>query len=49
MTKKRGITMTVRCRLSTLMGTYRYQIKDVHEKTGLSRATISKLYSIKFG
>jgi len=29
------------------MGTKRYSIKDVHEKTGLSRGTISNLYNDK--
>ena len=28
--------MQVRCRLSTLMGREKYQIQDVHEKTGLN-------------
>lgn len=37
--------MRVRCELSTLMGKYRYSIKDVHEKTGLARGTISNLYN----
>lgn len=36
--------MTVHCNLSTLMGMNRYSIKDVHEKTGLSRNTVSNLY-----
>ena len=39
--------MRVRCRLSTLMGREKYQIQDVHEKTGLSRMTVSKLYNEK--
>lgn len=39
--------MQVRCRLSTLMGREKYQIQDVHEKTDLSRMTISKLYNEK--
>ena len=29
------------------MGARRYSIKDVHEKTGLSRGTISSLYNDK--
>jgi putative transcriptional regulator len=29
------------------MGKNRYKIKDVHEKTGLSRNTISNLYNDK--
>lgn len=37
--------MQVKCNLSTLMGSKRYSIKDVHEKTGLSRGTISNLYN----
>ena len=36
--------MRVRCKLSTLMGKYRYNMGHVHEKTGLSRTTISNLY-----
>lgn len=34
-------------KLSLLMGRERYTIQDVHEKTGLSRATISLLYHDK--
>ena len=36
--------MAIKCKLSTLMGENRYNIGHVHEKTGLSRATISNLY-----
>ena len=36
--------MAIKCRLSTLMGENRYTMQNVHEKTGLSRATISNLY-----
>jgi len=36
--------MAVTCKLSTLMGEYRFSIQDVHEMTGLARNTISKLY-----
>lgn len=32
------------CKLSTLMGQSRYTIQDVHNKTGLSRSTVSQLY-----
>ncbi len=39
--------MIIRSNLSTLMGARRYSIKDVHEKTGLSRGTISSLYNDK--
>ena len=39
--------MAVHCNLSTLMGSKRYSIKDVHEFTGLSRNTISNLYNDK--
>lgn len=39
--------MRVRCNLSTLMGKYRYNIKEVHEKTGLARGTVSNLYNDK--
>ncbi|MCD8214989.1 MAG: helix-turn-helix transcriptional regulator [Clostridiales bacterium] len=39
--------MYVKSCLSTLMGKYRYSIKDVHEKTGLARGTISNLYNDK--
>ena len=37
--------MQLKSNLSTLMGAKRYSIKDVHEKTGLSRGTISSLYN----
>lgn len=37
--------MAVHCTLSTLMGKHRYSIQDVHEKTGLSRNTVSNLYN----
>lgn len=37
--------MSIHCTLSTLMGKYRYSIQDMHEKTGLSRNTISNLYN----
>ena len=39
--------MAVHCKLSMLMGEKRYNIQDVFEKTGLSRATISNLYHDK--
>ena len=39
--------MHLNCNLSTLMGRNRYLIKDVHEKTGLSRNTVSNLYNNK--
>lgn len=39
--------MQVKCNLSTLMGKNRYTIKEVHEKTGLARGTISNLYNDK--
>jgi putative transcriptional regulator len=38
------MTMQLECNLSTLMGKHRYSIKDVHERSGLSRNTISSLY-----
>lgn len=37
--------MAIHCSLSTLMGRNRYTIQDVHQKTGLSRNTISNLYN----
>ena len=37
----------VNSNLSTLMGMKRYTIKDVHEKSGLSRSTVSNLYNDK--
>ena len=37
--------MAVHCNLSTLMGKRRYSIQDVHERTGLSRSTVSNLYN----
>lgn len=39
--------MQLESNLSTLMGKHRYTIQDVHEKTGLSRNTISSLYNDK--
>lgn len=39
--------MGMHCVLSTLMGKERYNIQDVHEKTGLSRTTIAQLYHDK--
>lgn len=36
--------MAIHSKLSTLMGAKRLSIADVHEKTGLSRTTISNLY-----
>ncbi len=36
--------MAMHCQLSTLMGSNRYSIQDVHIKTGLARNTISNLY-----
>ncbi|MED4399820.1 helix-turn-helix transcriptional regulator [Metabacillus fastidiosus] len=37
--------MIVRNNLRVLMAKHKMNIKDVHEKTGLSRTTISKLYN----
>lgn len=39
--------MKLHCRLSTLMGMQRLSIQDVHQKTNLSRTTISNLYNDK--
>ncbi len=39
--------MKLCCKLSTLMGEKRFSIQDVHEKTKLSRTTISNLYNDK--
>lgn len=36
--------MAIRSKLSILMGTKRYNIQDVYEKTGLARSTIANLY-----
>lgn len=36
--------MAIQCKLSTLMGEKRYNIQAVHDKTGIARSTISKLY-----
>ena len=36
--------MAIKSKLSTLMGETRYNMGDVHAKTGLSRTTISNLY-----
>lgn len=35
----------MKCKLSTLMGSKRYTIQDVHQMTGLSRSTVSMLYN----
>lgn len=37
----------LKCKLSILMGEKRLNIQDVHEKTGLSRNTITNLYHEK--
>jgi putative transcriptional regulator len=37
--------MIVRNNLRVLMAKHKMNIQDVHEKTGLSRTTISKLYN----
>ncbi len=37
----------IKCNLSKLMGIHKMSIQDVHEKTGLNRATISNLYHEK--
>lgn len=42
-----GMNMSIHCNLSELMGKFRYTIQEVHEKTGLSRTTISTLYNDK--
>lgn len=39
--------MKLCCRLSTLMGEHRLSIQDVHERTKLSRTTVSNLYNDK--
>lgn len=39
--------MAIHCNLSKLMGISRYKIEDIHNGTGLSRTTISKLYHDK--
>jgi putative transcriptional regulator len=39
--------MAIQSNLSTLMGKFRYNIQDVHERTGLARATVSSLYNDK--
>lgn len=44
---RKEAAMAVRCNLSSLMGSKRYSIQDVHEKTGLSRNTVSNLYNDK--
>lgn len=38
---------SIKCNLSTLMGTKRLKITDMHEKTGMARDTISSLYNEK--
>lgn len=37
----------LQCCLCALMGKHRYNIQDVHERTGLARKTISTLYNDK--
>ncbi len=37
----------IKCNLSKLMGIHKLSIQDVHEKTGLNRATVSNLYHEK--
>lgn len=37
----------IKCNLSKMMGMYKMNIQDVHEKTGLNRNTISNLYHEK--
>mgnify|MGYP001392142553 FL=1 len=37
--------MTVKNNLRVLMAKHKMNIQDVHEKTGMSRTTISKLYN----
>lgn len=39
--------MAISSKLSILMGTKRYNIQDVYEKTGLARSTIANLYHDK--
>ena len=40
-----GQAMKVKNNLRILMAQHKMNIQDVHEKTGLSRTTISKLYN----
>lgn len=37
----------IKCHLSKMLGEKRITIKEVHEKTGLSRNTISNIYNEK--
>lgn len=39
--------MKLHCRLSTLIGEHRLSIQDVHDRTKLSRTTVSNLYNNK--
>ncbi len=39
------VGMKVHCNLSTIMGSRRCSIEEVHQKTGLARKTISNLYN----
>jgi len=39
----------IKCNLSSLMGKTKMNIQEVHEKTGLSRNTITNLYHEKAG
>lgn len=42
---KKVIAVKVKNNLRVLMAQHKMNIKDVHEKTGLSRTTISKMYN----
>lgn len=39
--------MEIKCRLSTIMGSKRLKIVELHNKTSISRDTISALYNEK--
>lgn len=41
------MAMKIKCRLSTIMGTKRLKIVEVHSMTGVARDTISALYNEK--
>jgi len=34
----------IKCNLSRLMGEHKHSIQDVHNATGISRATLTRLY-----
>ncbi len=40
----RVVINMIKCHLSRLMGEYKHSLSDVHRLTGISRATLHRLY-----